>query len=59
MGGNVTSFRHCPKSIHEVKVKGCRLIALKEEITKQPSINSVVWLLNFMLLKSIIIEKGS
>jgi hypothetical protein len=42
---NVAVFCHCLKSLPEAKVKRFRLIAWKKEISKQPDINSAVWLL--------------
>ena len=53
---NVAAF--CPsKSLPEAKVKRFRLITLKKEISKQPIINSVVWLLKFTLMKSILVKR--
>ena len=42
---NVATFYPCLKSLPEAKVKRFRLIAWKKEISKQPDINSAVWLL--------------
>ena len=41
----VAAFGPCLKSLPEAKVKSFGLILLVEEISKQPSIDSVVWLL--------------
>ena len=38
----VAPFSPCVKSLPEAKVKSFKLIPLAEEISKQPSINSVV-----------------
>lgn len=38
---NVTNFCSCPKSVPEVKVKRLGLILLTDEISKQPSIDSI------------------
>jgi hypothetical protein len=40
---NVAAFCPCPKSLPEAKVKRFRLIALAKEISKQPSIDPVLW----------------
>ena len=54
---NVAAF--CPsKSLPEAKVKRFRLITLKKEISKQPIINSVVWLLKFTLIKNILMKRN-
>lgn len=39
-------------------MKRFRLIALKKEVSKQPGVNSVVWLLKFTLMESILMKKG-
>jgi hypothetical protein len=46
---NMAAFCHCSKNLPEVKVKRPRLIALKKEVSKQPGINSVLWLLKLSL----------
>ena len=55
---NVAAFCPCPKSLPEAKVKRFRLIALTKEVSKQPGINSVVWLLKFTLMKSILMKSS-
>jgi hypothetical protein len=40
---NMAAFCHCPKSLHEAEAKRFGLIALTKEISKQPSIDSVLW----------------
>ena len=47
----VAAFCPCPKSLPEAKVKSFGLILLAEEISKQPSIDSVMWLLVLTLMK--------
>jgi hypothetical protein len=37
-------------------VKRFRLVALKKEVSKQPDINFVVWLLKFTLMKSVLMK---
>ena len=54
----VAVFCPCLKSLSEAKVKRFRLIALKKEVSKQPGINSVVWLLKFTLMKSILMKRS-
>jgi hypothetical protein len=49
---NVAAFCHCPKSLPEAKVKRFRLIALKKEVSKYQSTNSVVWLLTVLVKRS-------
>ena len=46
-------FVFCPrlKSLPDTKVKSFRLIPLTEEISKQPSTDSVLWLLVVTLMK--------
>ena len=44
LGKILSAFCPCPKSLPEAKVKSFGLIPLAEEISKQPSIDSVVWL---------------
>jgi hypothetical protein len=39
-------------------VKRFRLIALKKEVLKQPDVHSVVWLLKFTLMKSILMKRS-
>ena len=46
------------KSLPEAKVKRFRLIALKKEVLKQPDVHSVVWLLKFTLMKSILMKRS-
>ena len=41
---NVAAFCPYQKSLHEAKVKSFGLITLAGEISKQPSIDSVMWL---------------
>ena len=41
----------CPKKLLEAKVKDFGLILLGEEISKQPKIDSVTWLLVVTLMK--------
>ena len=53
---NVATLGHCLKSLPEAKVKRFRLIALKKEVSKQPGINSVVWLLKFTLMKNVLMK---
>ena len=55
---NMAAFCPCPKSLPEAKVKRFRLIALTKEVSKQPGINSVVWLLKFTLMKSILMKRS-
>ena len=45
-------------NLPEDKVKRFRLIALTKEVSKQPGINSVVWLLKFTLMKSILMKRS-
>ena len=47
----VAAFSSCLKGLLEAKVKSFGLISLAEEISKQPSIDSVVWLLVVTLMK--------
>lgn len=47
---NVAAFCPCPKSLPEAKLMSFGLIPLAEEISK-PSIDSVLWLLMFTLMK--------
>jgi hypothetical protein len=42
----------------EVKVKRFRLISLIMEVSKQPGINSAVWLLKFTFMKNILVKRG-
>ena len=57
---NVAAFFPCLKNPPEAKVKKTfRLIALAKEISKQPDINSVVWLLKFTLMKSVLMKEES
>lgn len=53
---NVMAFCPCSKCLLETKLKSFKLIALAEEISKQPSIGYAIWLLEFTLMK-IYIEK--
>ena len=55
---NVAAFHPCLKSLPVAKVKRFRLIALTKEVSKQPGINSVVWLLKFTLMKSILMKRS-
>jgi hypothetical protein len=55
---SVAAFYHWLKSLPEAKVKRFRLIALKKEVSKQPGINSVVWLLKFTHMKSILMKRS-
>ena len=55
---NVAALYHCPKNLPEAKAKRFRFIALKKEVSKQPAINSVLWLVKFSLMKSILMKKG-
>ena len=55
---NMAAFCYCLKSLLRLtKVKRFRLIALTKEVSKQPGINSVVWLLKFTLMKSILVKR--
>ena len=47
-----------PLSEKSAKVKRLRLIALKKEVSKQPGVNSVVWLLKFTLVKRILVKRS-
>jgi hypothetical protein len=47
LGKNVAEFCPCPKSLPGAKLKSFRLILLAEEISKQSSTASVMWLLVF------------
>ena len=51
LGENVTAFCPCLKSLPEAKVKSFGLIPLAEEISKQPSIDFVMWILMVTLMK--------
>lgn len=53
----VPGFCPYPKSLPEGKVKSFGLTPLAEEITRQPSIESVMWLLVFML-KRFMMKRG-
>ena len=55
---NLTAFCHCLKSLPEANMKRFRLITLTKEASKQPDINSVVWLLKFLLMKSFLIKRS-
>ena len=48
---NVVVFCPCLKNLPEAKVKSFGLIPLAEEISKQPHIDSVMWLLVIILRK--------
>ena len=48
---NMDAFCSCLKSLHGVKQKSFGLIPLTEEISKQPSIDSVVWFWVVILIK--------
>jgi hypothetical protein len=56
---NVAAFCPCLKSLPEAKMKRFRLNALAKEISKQPDISSVVWLLKFTLMKSVLMKEES
>jgi len=56
---NVATFCPCLKCLPEVKVKRFRLISLKKKDSKQPSVTSLVQLLKFTVMKSILMRKGS
>ena len=47
---NVTIFCPCPKSLPKSKVKQFGLSSLAEEISEEPSIYSVLWLVLVMLI---------
>jgi hypothetical protein len=55
----VVAFCECLKSLPEAKVKRFRFIALTKKVPKQPGISSVVWLLKFPLMKSILIKRSN
>ena len=55
---NMAAFCHCLKSLPETKVNRFRLIALPQEVSKQPGINSAVWLLKFTLQKNILMKRS-
>lgn len=42
---NVAAFYPCPKNLLEAKFKSHELISVTEEISRQPKIDSAVWLL--------------
>ena len=44
---NVFAYCPCPKILPVAKLKSFELIALAEETSKQPSADSVLWLLVF------------
>ena len=48
---NVDAFCPCPKSLLECKVKIFGLIPSAKEISKQPSVDSVMWLFVVTLMK--------
>ena len=48
---NVAVLGPCPKNLPEAKVKSFGLIPLEEEISKQPGIDSVIWLLVITLME--------
>ena len=50
---NVAAFCPCSKSLLEAKVKSFILIPQTEEISEQPSIDFIVWLLAVTLMKII------
>jgi hypothetical protein len=56
-GKEHNAFCPCPKSLPEPKVKRFRLIALTKDVSKQPDINCVVWLLKFSLIRSILMKR--
>lgn len=45
LANNVTAFCLCPKNLSGVKLKSSGIISLTKEISRQPRINFVVWLL--------------
>jgi hypothetical protein len=51
-------FCPCLKSLPEAKVKRFRLIPLLKEISRHPDINSVEWLLNFSLTKTVLMKRS-
>ena len=53
---NVAAFSHCCKSLPEDKVKRFRLLAMAKEISKQPSIDSILWLPVFTLTKNVLVK---
>ena len=55
---NMAAFCPCPKSLPGFKMKRFRLIALKKEVSKQPGVNSVVWLLKLTLVKNILMKRS-
>lgn len=56
---NVAAFCPSLKSLPEDKVKRFRLIALTKEISKQPSADSVTWLLLSTLTESVLMKKST
>ena len=48
---NVATFCPCLKTLSEAKMKKFGLILLADEISKQPSVDSVMWLLAVTLKK--------
>ena len=54
----LAAFFPCPKCRPEVKVKNFGLSILAEENSKQPSIDTGVWLLVLTLIKKIIMKKS-
>lgn len=52
---NVAVFCTCLNSLPEAKARRFRF-ALIKEVSKQPGINSVVWLLKFTLMKNILMK---
>ena len=48
---NVAAFCLCLKSLPKAKLKSFGLILFAGEISKQPNIDSVVWLLVFPVIK--------
>ena len=51
MAKNVAGFCSCKKNLPEAKLKSFGLIALAKEMSKQPSNDSVMWLLVFTLMQ--------
>ena len=49
----VVTICPCLKSLPEAKMKRFGLILLAEELSKQPSIDCVMWLLAFMVIKDL------
>ena len=52
----VVAFCLCPRSLPESKVKRLRLIVLRIEISKWPSIDSFMW---FTIIKSVLMKHSN